>query len=291
MKESIIICLLSILTLSFLHAHETPQTDTKLIVISYNIRYDNPADGINSWEKRKDMVISLLKFYDAEIFCLQEALFHQVNYIDSAFADYGYYGPCRDDGKIKGEACPIFYSKQRFTLIESGTFWYAETPEIPGSIDWDANLPRIASWLILHDQMTNRDLLLTNTHFDHESQLSRSNSAKLLKEKLTAISNGLPVIVCGDFNAYPDSEPFQILVEGGRDFKLSDTRRLSQAQHHGPDFTYIGFDFIGNNGDIIDYVFTTQEFAILKHAYLTDNLNGVFPSDHLPVFVELEIKN
>jgi endonuclease/exonuclease/phosphatase family metal-dependent hydrolase len=43
-------------------------------IISFNIRYNNPGDGINAWPNPIKMAAGLLRFHDADIFGLQEAL-------------------------------------------------------------------------------------------------------------------------------------------------------------------------------------------------------------------------
>ena len=47
--------------------------------ISYNIRYNNPKDGINVWENRRETVASLLKEENADFVGLQEVVYPQLN--------------------------------------------------------------------------------------------------------------------------------------------------------------------------------------------------------------------
>src|SRR2546423_12609173 len=44
-----------------------------LRVMTFNIRYDNPADGVNAWPNRKDWVASLIRFHAADVVGVQEA--------------------------------------------------------------------------------------------------------------------------------------------------------------------------------------------------------------------------
>ncbi|MCK5838690.1 MAG: hypothetical protein KAG99_02525 [Bacteroidales bacterium] len=90
----------------------------KVKLISYNIRYDNPDDGENRWDLRKSFLTNQLKFYEPDIFGIQEGLFHQVNYLDSSLASYNWVGVGRDDEKKGGEFCAIFYNTQTFSLIK-----------------------------------------------------------------------------------------------------------------------------------------------------------------------------
>ena len=43
-------------------------------VMSFNLRYDTPNDSVNAWPNRKDAVADLVKFHEAEIVGVQEAL-------------------------------------------------------------------------------------------------------------------------------------------------------------------------------------------------------------------------
>ena len=47
--------------------------------ISYNIRYNNPKDGINVWENRRETVASILKEENADFVGLQEVVYPQLN--------------------------------------------------------------------------------------------------------------------------------------------------------------------------------------------------------------------
>ena len=54
--------LLSIIIFIFLlcQSHSIKKNDTVLNVMSFNIRYNSPNDGINIWDNRKDMAADIL---------------------------------------------------------------------------------------------------------------------------------------------------------------------------------------------------------------------------------------
>ena len=114
-------------------------------VITFNIRYNTSNDGINAWPNRIDMVTELLKFHEADLFGMQEALYEQILDVQKNMPGFAWFGVGRDDGEKGGEFSPIFFSKSKFILIESGTFWLSETPEKP-SKGWDAALNRVVTW-------------------------------------------------------------------------------------------------------------------------------------------------
>ena len=132
-------CIFFILAFN-LHAQEVK-------VMSYNIRYDNPGDGVNQWDKRKGKVFDLIKKYNPDIIGVQEALHHQLTDIQQNLPQYEFFGVGRDDGKQKGEHSAIFIRKKRFKILEQNTFWLSETPEVPGSKNWDAAITALRNIL------------------------------------------------------------------------------------------------------------------------------------------------
>lgn len=95
-------------------------------VMSFNIRMSTKSDGANWWEYRKDLAANVIKFYDVDMFGAQEVLHNQLTDLLDRLPDYGYVGVGREDGKTKGEYSPIFYRKDRFSVVKSGNFWLAE---------------------------------------------------------------------------------------------------------------------------------------------------------------------
>ena len=87
-------------------------------VISYNIRLNTSHDGENAWPNRSKMVSGLLRFHDADIFGLQEALYEQIEDLENDLKDFTRIGVGRDDGKKGGEFCPVFYKPSKLILLE-----------------------------------------------------------------------------------------------------------------------------------------------------------------------------
>ena len=84
----------------------------ELKVISYNIRYNNPNDGINVWENRKSTIVNSLIDESPDFIGLQEVKHSQLSFLLGSMIDYDFIGAGRDDGKTKGEYSPIFYNKK-----------------------------------------------------------------------------------------------------------------------------------------------------------------------------------
>ncbi len=252
-------------------------------IITYNIRYNNPGDGINAWPNRKDNVKALVKFHEADILCVQEALALQFDQILEN-SNFTAEGVGRDDGKRKGEFSAIYFDKDRFIKKDGGHFWLSLTPTVP-SVGWDAALERICTWVKLYDKLNKKEFLVFNTHYDHIGVQARIESAKLIKQKIQDIAPTLPVVFTGDLNVTPETEAIATI----KSF-LQDAKEISDEAPYGPDGTFNGFKWDSALKDRIDYVFVNKGFKVLKYAVLSDSIDQRYFSDHLPVFAELFLK-
>ncbi|RIH64161.1 endonuclease/exonuclease/phosphatase family protein [Mariniphaga sediminis] len=255
-------------------------------IVSFNIRYNTANDGINAWPNRIEMATGLLRFYEADIFGLQEALHGQILDVQNELPEYEWFGVGREDGKTGGEFTPIFYKKSKFILLKQGNFWLSETPEKP-SKGWDAALNRIATWGHFQSKVTGKQFLVFNTHFDHRGVEARKNSAILIREKIEEMTynKNLPVILTGDLNLTPDQEPISLLKK-----YLRDSREVSENPPFGPVGTFSGFKLDADLTGRIDYIFVQGGIKVLKYAALSNFNDHRFPSDHLPVFVKVQLK-
>lgn len=268
-------------------------TEQPLRVMTFNIRYDNPADGDDAWPNRKDIAASMIRFHRADIAGLQEALKVQVDDLAERLPEYEWFGVGRDDGSEAGEFMAIFYRKDRLEVLDESTFWLSETPEKPG-MGWDAACNRVVTWGKFKDRKTGKVFYHFNTHFDHKGETARRESAKLLISKIAEIVGSSPIVVTGDFNARPSSEPIKIItggLSGKPELKLTDARSVSQYGHHGPGGTISRFKSAGMPGDEpIDYIFVKNDVRVVLHGTLSDSFDGRFPSDHLLVLAEIIIE-
>ena len=255
-------------------------------MMTYNIRLDTICDGKNRWHCRKDRVINLIHHYAPDLLGVQEPLPEQMVDLQGGLSDYGSYGVGRNDGRDSGEFSAVFYRHARFELIDKGTFWLSESPDTPGSKGWDADLPRICSWVRLKDRSTNKEVCHFNTHFDHQGHKARRESARLILTRIQQIvGSSIPAILTGDFNTGPESDAYHTIITNTA---FQDAKLSSESPHSGPDGTWSTFDVGTGIGDRIDYIFiTSSHLKALTHAHLTDSENKCYPSDHLPVLAEL----
>ena len=255
--------------------------------MSYNIRYNNPNDGLDAWPNRKGEVCKQMRFYQPDVIGMQEVLQEQLDTIIKVMVDYDYVGVGRDDGKKAGEYAPILYRKTKYNILASGTFWLSPTPEVVSKA-WDAALPRICTWVRLEDKQTGFRFWHFNTHFDHRGQVARKESARIIHAYITTLNTEKePVLMSGDFNALPASPPIEFLTRHYHDAWIH-----SVIPTFGPEGTYNGFRADHPLDDRIDYLFfTRRDWDVLRIGHLSTQRAGRFPSDHLPVFGEFIIRS
>ena len=266
-----------------------PTAADPLRVMTFNIRYDNPGDGVNAWPNRKDWVASLIRFHGADAVGVQEALLRQLTDLDVRLPGWARVGVGRADGREGGEFSAILYRTDRLELVESGTFWLSPTPEVPGSKGWDTAIERIATWARFRDRRTGCRVLHLNTHLDHMGEQARQEGTRLIRRRLASLAGGLPVIVTGDFNTTPSSVAYRIMTRdtiAGAIAPLGDAFVSSRTGHYGPTSSWTAFKAI-EPGRRIDYVMVSKDVDVLAHGILPDSWDGRFPSDHMPVLAVL----
>lgn len=261
----------------------TATKDLTMNIATFNVRMDTERDSLNAWKHRKEMVKSLIRFHDFDIFGTQEAFKHQLTDI-LELGNYAYVGSGRDDGKDAGEHSAIVYKKERFDLLEKGDFWFAEKPDVPGK-GWDATCcNRICSWAKFKDKKTAKTFYLFNSHYDHQGREARKNSSLLLLKKMEEIAGKNVVFCTGDFNASPDDEPVQILRSDGR---LKDSFLISEQPPYGTEGTFNSFNLNSPMNVRIDYVWVSEGVKVNKYGVLNEVPYGRFPSDHFPVMINV----
>lgn len=253
-------------------------------IITYNIRYNNTADGINSWPLRKAKVDTLLKQYPSNIWCFQEVLNNQLVDLKTMLPNYSYIGVGRDDGKENGEYSPIFYSDSLYVLVKSGTFWLSPTPSVIGSKGWDAAITRICTWVQLKDKQTDKLFFVFNTHFDHQGELARNESAKLILNKTNELGANFPILIVGDFNSEPNSNAYKTIINN------KSNPFYDSHQNQKDNCTFTGFKVNAGICKHIDFIFFNKHFKLRKYFIISQNDGLNYPSDHLPVLSLFKMK-
>ena len=255
--------------------------------MTFNIRVDTFLDVFNRWKTRKDIAVNTINNNAADIIGIQEGLRSQVQDLHNSLPQYNLYSAGRSDGKQKGETCALFYRKDRFELINSGTFWFSKTPEKPGSKNWGNIPPRICSYLHLTDKSTDKSFYVYNLHLDNLSQNSRKKSINLLAQRVSNRPTNDPFIIMGDFNMEMDNPAMVNLLQNKNYPKMVDA--WNQANPGIPTSgTRHGFNG-KKTGPTIDHMPVSEGAIVLDVKIDHSNRNGKYPSDHFPVIATIKL--
>ena len=262
-------------------------------VATYNIQYDNVKEPDGAWANRKDITKAMLEKCDFDIFGAQEPYKEQVEDIASWLPEYSWVGTSvtGENDVPRRHFNPIFYKTERFEVLDSGSFWYSETPNVANSKSWDSYSPRMCNWAKFKDRKTGKVFFHFNSHFDHKGVEARRQSARILLEKVAEIAGDFPAFCTADYNSNQNSEVYKTIVTSGL---LSDSYSLSFKRENEKWPTYNGYKYMSTppaNATRIDHIFiTNKDNKVLSWKILTDTFKFKYPSDHNPVVIEWSFK-
>jgi endonuclease/exonuclease/phosphatase family metal-dependent hydrolase len=274
-----------------------PNAGLNLNVMSFNIRRGTKKDGKNHWIFRRARVCELLNQYRPDVLGLQEALDFQISEISAMLKGYEKVG-IGNWGGSKGLHTAIFYDAVRFVPSAEGTFWFSDTPDIPGSKGWGNIIPRTCTWVRLIEKDSEQAFYFYNVHMDHLSRRSQKNSVVLLTKFIHTRSSPDPFVLTGDFNARERSTPIKYLkgkiplrikTKGNvlNPEPLMDTFRVRYpnvrhiATYHG--FRRFFFRFK------LDYIFVPSSARVQDARIIRPQWKKYYPSDHFPLLSHIDL--
>lgn len=247
-------------------------------IMSFNLRYDEPADGDNQWDNRKEAVITMLTELQPAILGIQEGLHNQVRYLNENLSEYQYVGVGRDDGHSSGEYAAIFYDTTEVELLDDGNFWLSETPDSP-SLGWDANNIRICTWAKLRDRSEDKIFYVFNTHYDHKGKTSQLESSELIAETIEEIAEAeAPVFITGDFNMLIGSKRLDPLTSS-----YLAAHQSAEISDDNKSFNGWGRGILSRNIDFIFY----QHAQAVAYKTIVKEYGVPYISDHYPIISHL----
>ncbi len=281
-------------------------------IMSFNVQTENGTTV--PMEIRSDMLRDLIDEYMPDSIGMQEVTTKWRSVMDSTVFNQSYasVGEPRTAG---GEANPIYYRTDKFELIDSGTFWLSDTPDVVGSAIEGCNYPRICTWARLRDRVTGNEFVHLNTHLDHNGNNEAKVGRSIRTQQFTVILKfmqqfgDIPMIVTGDLNqaaVNSSGEKYAVYktMIGEKAFKLDDGTEafspLSNARYDAPDNMPEGisatmtayYDEAGTKynpaKEPIDYVlYTKASLTALSYKIRLYDRGGLYLSDHLPVICEI----
>lgn len=250
-------------------------------VMSFNIRYGDL--GSRTAQDRYADVEKTIETGHPDSIGIQEATPEWMEYLTANLEEYAYVGVGRDNGIDEGEYAAIFYLKDVYTAVDSGTFWLSETPDVP-SMGWGAACYRICTWVILENNETGEKYVHMNAHFDYANDDVRYNSGKMIVEKAKEFAE-LPVVYTADMNFSEGSDYYNSIL---------DTKVLYDTKHLADDtmdyLTYHDTKPFLHSGSVIDFIMINDKFDAEVYKVVTAGVDGKYVSDHFPVYADIVIK-
>lgn len=255
--------------------------ENQLKVMSYNVRCISPTDlGKKSWFYRADLIVKNIQNEQPGVIGFQEVTKWHYSYLCDTLGVYDSVITYRDDS-FNSEGCPIFYRSDIYTLIDKGSFWLSETPDVM-SKSWGAQYNRVCSYVILKDNATETEFVVFNTHLSHVSDEARINGIGVVLDKIKEFGS-LPAVLMGDLNAEESSETYRSATANFLDTKYQTDNTMTSC-------TYQAWgEQLDRN--CIDYILVSKTgFETNSYRVVTDTYDGVYPSDHFPVSVSLSFE-
>lgn len=262
---------------------DTTGLDLSIKVMSQNIRcYEDPEGTV---DQRKTRFEAMVKEHQPDIIGTQEVRYNCHLYL-RLMKTYGLVGISRNGAnETSGEWCAIMYRKERFVLMDSGTFWLTSTPE-EVSMTEGANCRRICTWAELFDKYTGETVIMTNTHLDHANNAVRVEQTQYLIDHLKSYLgdryDDCTVFLTGDFNCTNESDPYALLLENG----FVDSHTVAEDDQSTVNGSYHAFE---NKDREIDFCFFKGDkqvtvYDIINEPYVAaGETEPGFVSDHYAV--------
>lgn len=247
-------------------------------IVSFNVRCKD--DTFGSVKGRSQLIVSALEQYAPDSFGVQEATAEWIEILTEKLPEYGCISQMRD-GKASSEASAVFYLKDKYDLVDSGTIWLSDTPEVFASKFTLSFCPRIATWATLQNKETGEIYTHINTHLDHVLESVRVDQIKVLKVKIEELkAKGYPVVCTGDFNtkegadAYNETKPC-----------LNDSKYLATNSDDGATFINYGKNIFETRP--IDFVFVSDGIKVENYKIIDEKIGDMYLSDHAGICADV----
>ncbi len=249
------------------HAH-TESLHFSLMTV--NVRFGLADTGTHSWENRKDAFAALLTEWRPDFIAMQEVNDFQAAFFKTVLPDYGVIGERIPAPKF-WQNVVIFYHRN-WQCVKHDRFFLSHAPTIPSRMV-DSRWPRQCVMGIF--KKNDHRITCVNTHFDFDDHV-QEESARIILDRLADFSPGpAPQFLCGDFNARPGSPCYQILTQDNAPF----------SDVFGDDLSGTFHKFTGRAvSDRVDWILWRRGARLTNKKIITEPFDGVYPSDHFPVY-------
>lgn len=252
-------------------------------LMTFNLRFENPLDGENAWNLRRELVIDTIRSVRPTLLGTQEGTPAQLAFLVERLSEYAMHAP----GRLWDDSCQyptLFCRRDALRALDGAEFWLSETPDMHRSKSWGSAFPRMMSHGRFEEIATGRTFIAAVTHLDHIGEDARYCQSKMVADWL-ADAEGARVLM-GDFNDFPDSRVHDVIA--CEPCGLVDTWEAMNRTESNLSMT--SHDFSGNPRKCrMDWIFVSREFEVVDACIRRDHLGGRYPSDHFPYAAKVRL--
>ena len=254
---------------------------TGVVVASYNVLADayarperspRTSTAVLAWPARRDALATRMLDLDADVLCLQEVEAEAFAFWAERLGAHGYQGVYAQKRGGKPDGCATFFRPAALTLARADALFYA---------DGSGHLAQLLTfgWAGATLHIANTHLKWAPDHTPAEQHSGWRQCKELIDRRIANRAPGHVWVVCGDFNAPPDSSLVGLLRAHTRD---------AHADRPQPTCNPNG------RAKRIDYIFhavtvTAQPGPLPVVDDLTPLPSETEPSDHLPITARLSL--
>ncbi|KAK0151155.1 Nocturnin [Merluccius polli] len=274
-----------------------------------------PSDALD-WQERKYLILEEILTHRPDIVCLQEVDHYHDTFLP-ILGSLGYQGsflakprsPCLDVAPNNGpDGCALFYTRARFSPMATDHLRLSATM-LPTN--------QVAIVQTLCCRATGRQLCVAVTHLKARSGWERLRSAQgadLLHRLRTitcraatctvdsdasgGLSEDLPLVVCGDFNAEPSEDVYRRFLSSP--LRLDSAYKLlSSDRQTEPAYTTWKIRPSGESRSTLDYIWYSHDSLSVEtlldipseEQIGPDRLPSYhYPSDHLSLLCDISFR-
>lgn len=245
---------------------------TKFRIMSFNVQV---ASNIGD---RGEGVTSIVRDASPELLGIQEANGVWMDHLSQSLADIYDFVYLGRDNTARGEGTPIFFKRETFEAITTGTKWLGEVPDQPIKTE-GARYPRVMSYAELRFRTSGERIVFVSTHLDHAGDDVAALQAAHMKRIVGELfGEDAPIFIVGDFNVLPDSKTLTYMTG---EFGLTSVSNSPEITDDTPTF---------HRGIKIDYCMYRESAARPLSYKVINEYEGGYPSDHYAICADFELK-
>ena len=255
--------------------------EKSLKVVTFNIRSSYSGDGINSFIYRAAFIADKINKEKPDVISFQEMTPVIIDAMKKLLSKYEFVGHGRNED-YDGEGLYTAVRKDTCSIVGWDSIWLSPKPYTPGSrFENQSECPRICVQTMVYHKETGKIMRVFNSHLDHISDEARIEGLNVTFDFIESYKEkgNHPFVLLGDFNARPDSE---VIKACNQKSEMQEVTKNIPTTFHA----------FGKKASKIDYIYMSDELAqaINTVEAWTDEINGIYLSDHYPVCAELWLK-